>query len=68
MSETRWRISNVAQHLGVTRQRAQQLAHTGRLPQPAGQDRIGPYWDAAEIRAWAERWARERRWRRLRNG
>jgi hypothetical protein len=59
-----WRISDVGRHLGVTRQRAQQLAHADRLPTPAGADATGPYWHPADVRQWAERWASERRWRR----
>jgi len=56
-----WRITHVARHLGVSRQRAQQLAHADRLPPPVSVDAVGPSWDPDDIRQWAERWARERR-------
>jgi hypothetical protein len=63
--EPLWRISDVARFLGVSRQRVQQLAHAGRLPQPAGADNIGPYWSPDDVRPWVERWASERPWRHL---
>jgi excisionase family DNA binding protein len=37
----RWRQDEIAEYLGVTRQRVQQLAAAGRLPAPAGE---GPHW------------------------
>jgi len=60
-----WRITHVARYLGVSRQRAQQLAHADRLPPRVGVDGIGPSWDPDDIRQWAEGWVRERPWRRL---
>jgi hypothetical protein len=61
----RWRITDVARYLGVSRQRAQQLAHADRLPRRAGEDRIGPYWRPSDVRRWANTWAKERPWRHL---
>jgi hypothetical protein len=58
--EVAWRIADVARHLDVSRQRAQQLAHAGRLPAPVGEDRVGPLWNPDDIRPWAERWASDR--------
>src|SRR5215217_9383707 len=40
----RWRHRQIAAHLGVTRQRVQQLSPAGRLPAPAGEDTVGWYW------------------------
>jgi len=60
-----WRITHVARHLGVSRQRAQQLAHADRLPPPLSIDAVGPSWDPNDTRHWAEGWLRERPWRRL---
>jgi predicted DNA-binding transcriptional regulator AlpA len=62
---TGWRISDVARHLGVSRQRAQHMAHAGQLPRPVSVDAVGPVWNPDDIRPWAERWESERRWRRL---
>jgi len=60
-----WQITHVARHLGISRQRAQQLAHADRLPPPLSVDAVGPSWNPDDIRRWAEGWVRERPWRRL---
>jgi hypothetical protein len=60
-----WRLSDVGRYLGVTKQRAHQLAAEGRLPAPAGEDQKGRYWEPADIRSWTREWARERPWRRI---
>lgn len=49
----------VADMLGVSRQRVSQLAKQRGFPEPVAVLRAGKIWDADEIRAWAER--RERR-------
>ncbi len=43
----------IADMLGVTRQRVQQLATAGRLPKPVAKLRGGWVWQAAAIRKWA---------------
>ena len=60
-----WRLSDIARHLGVSKQRAHQLAADGRLPAPAGEDQRGRYWYPREVRAWARQWVKQRPWRRL---
>jgi hypothetical protein len=60
-----WRLADIARYLNVSKQRAHQLAADGRLPAPAGEDHRGRYWKPDTVRAWAQRWSRERPWRRL---
>jgi hypothetical protein len=59
----RWRHRQIAEHLGVSRQRVQQLFAAGRLPAAAGEDTVGRYWRPSDIRRWAMTWAKERSWR-----
>jgi hypothetical protein len=54
------RLSDVARHLGVSKQRVHQLFEGGRLPAPAGEDRRGRYGSASEVRRWAEDWEKQR--------
>jgi predicted DNA-binding transcriptional regulator AlpA len=65
MHDQSWRLSYIARYLGVSKQRAHQLAAEGRLPSPAGEDHRGRYWRPSEVRAWARKWERERPWRAL---
>jgi len=60
-----WRLVDIARHLGVSKQRAHQLAAEGRLPAPGGEDQWGRYWRPSEVRAWARQWVKEKPWRRL---
>lgn len=63
------RIRDVGAYLGVSHQRADQMFHEGKLPEPERVDGIGPLWRPATIERWAERhWWETRQWRqRLRN-
>ncbi|UUW91753.1 helix-turn-helix transcriptional regulator [Pimelobacter simplex] len=45
----------IAELLGVSKQRVQQLAAAGKLPEPHADLRIGRVWLRADI----EKWARE---------
>lgn len=45
----------IAELLGVSKQRAQQLAAGGKMPEPVAELRIGRVW----LRADVEKWARE---------
>ena len=45
----------VADLLGVSRQRVTQLARQPGFPKPVAVLKAGKIWDADEIRAWAER-------------
>lgn len=46
----------IAELLGISRQRVQQLANTEGFPAPVAKLRVGHIWLRADI----ERWARER--------
>lgn len=45
-------ISEIAERLGVSRQRAQQLSAREDFPKPITRLKSGPVWDQAEIEAW----------------
>lgn len=45
----------IAELLGVTRQRVDQLSRTEGFPEPAAELAIGRVWERADV----ERWARE---------
>lgn len=49
----------VAELLGVSRQRVTQLARQPGFPKPVAVLKAGKIWDADEIRAWAEKRRRE---------
>jgi predicted DNA-binding transcriptional regulator AlpA len=58
------RIRDVGAYLGVSHQRADQMFHEGKLPEPDQLDGIGPLWKPASIERWAKReWWDTRRWR-----
>jgi hypothetical protein len=60
-----WRLIDVADYLGVTKQRAHQLADEAAFPEPDGEDLRGRYWRPVVVRSWARRWVKQRPWRRL---
>lgn len=51
--------SDVADILGVTRQRVHQLAQTAGFPAPIARIKMGPLWDGAAIVTFASRWQRK---------
>jgi hypothetical protein len=58
------RIRDIGAYLGVSHQRAEQMFHEGKFPEPERADGIGPIWKPATIERWAEReWWGTRRWR-----
>jgi predicted DNA-binding transcriptional regulator AlpA len=59
------RIRDVGAYLGVSHQRADQMFHEGKFPEPEQVDAIGPQWTSATIKRWAERdWWGTRAWRK----
>jgi hypothetical protein len=67
MSDVRseWRIADIGAYLGVSQQRADQMFHEGKFPEPDRVDSIGPPWKPSTIERLAEReWWGTRRWRR----
>jgi predicted DNA-binding transcriptional regulator AlpA len=57
------RIVEIAELLGVSKQRAHQLADKDGFPAPVAEDGRGPLWDRREVAAWAKVWRREKGWR-----
>ncbi|WP_433344783.1 hypothetical protein [Micromonospora sp. CA-111912] len=51
-------LSEVAAHLGVSRQRAAILVDRPDFPAPIDTLTVGRIWDAAEVRAYTERRSR----------
>jgi hypothetical protein len=59
------RIRDVGDYLGVSHQRANQMFHEGKFPEPERVDGIGPLWKPKTIERWAEReWWGTRQWRK----
>jgi predicted DNA-binding transcriptional regulator AlpA len=59
------RIRDVGACLGVSHQRADQMFHEGKFPEPERVDAIGPLWKPKTIERWAKReWWGTRRWRK----
>jgi predicted DNA-binding transcriptional regulator AlpA len=53
-------VREVADLLGVTRQRAQQITRGADFPPPVAELKAGPVWESAEVERWRVR-AGERR-------
>ena len=45
----------IAELLGVTRQRVDQLSRTDQFPEPAAELAVGRVWAKADVVAWAEK-------------
>jgi predicted DNA-binding transcriptional regulator AlpA len=66
-----WKVTDVAEFLGVSTQRVDQLALAGRFPAPSGRLGRARYWERSDVEAWAESnwWAGDgRRWRHRATG
>ena len=57
------RITEIAELLGVTKQRAHQIADEDGFPAPVAEDGRGRLWDRREVTAWTKGWRREKPWR-----
>jgi predicted DNA-binding transcriptional regulator AlpA len=57
------RLLDIAKLLGVSKQRAHQMAAEPRFPTPVSQDSRGQQWDRREVERWAKSWREEKRWR-----
>jgi predicted DNA-binding transcriptional regulator AlpA len=57
------RLVEIAELLGVSKQRAHQIAEERGFPAPVAEDGRGRLWDRREVTAWAKRWRREKPWR-----
>jgi prophage regulatory protein len=57
------RLVEIAELLGVSRQRAHQIAEEKGFPAPLAEDFRGRVWSRYEVQAWSKRWRREKPWR-----
>jgi predicted DNA-binding transcriptional regulator AlpA len=57
------RLIEIAELLGVTKQRAYQIAEEKGFPAPLGEDARGRVWSRYEVQVWAKRWRAEKPWR-----
>lgn len=48
-------ITEVAEMLGVSRQRASQLSESKTFPKPLGRIKAGPVWQRATVERWKEK-------------
>jgi predicted DNA-binding transcriptional regulator AlpA len=51
-------VAEVAELLGVSTQRVDQLARSEAFPTPIGEVRAGRIWDRADVEAWARQTGR----------
>jgi predicted DNA-binding transcriptional regulator AlpA len=56
------RIIEIGELLGVSKQRAHQIADEPGFPAPVERQGRGRLWDRREVQAWAKRWRREKPW------
>ena len=54
------RLSRIAELLGVTKQRAHQLADEPGFPAPVADDGGSRLWDRRKVERWAKRWRAEK--------
>ena len=57
------RVVEIAELLGVTKQRAHQLADEPDFPAPVEREGPSRLWDRREVQAWAKQWRAENPWR-----
>jgi predicted DNA-binding transcriptional regulator AlpA len=62
MGET-LRLVEIAELLGVSKQRAHQIARDPSFPAPVTEDYRGRLWSRRDVTAWAKRWHAEKPWR-----
>jgi predicted DNA-binding transcriptional regulator AlpA len=57
------RLVEIAKLLGVSKQRAHQIAEEQGFPTPLAEDARSRVWSRFEVQAWARGWRREKPWR-----
>ena len=57
------RLVEIAKLLGVTKQRAHQIAERPGFPSPLAEDAHGRVWSRWEVQRWAKKWRSARPWR-----
>jgi predicted DNA-binding transcriptional regulator AlpA len=63
ITERSLRLVDIAELLGVSKQRAYQLGGEPGFPTAVGHDNRGRLWDRRGVERWAKRWRAERPWR-----
>jgi predicted DNA-binding transcriptional regulator AlpA len=56
-------VSEIAEILGVTHQRASRIVAIRGFPKPVRQEGQSLLWDRREVTAWAKTWRKEKLWR-----
>jgi hypothetical protein len=56
-------LTEIADLLGVSKQRAHQLADEDGFPAPVGREGQSRLWNQRGVTVWARRWRREKPWR-----
>jgi predicted DNA-binding transcriptional regulator AlpA len=54
---------HIAEVLGLSKQRAHQIAKETGFPEPVNEDVRGRLWDRREVERWAKIWRVEKPWR-----
>jgi predicted DNA-binding transcriptional regulator AlpA len=62
-TRTSIRLVEIAELLGVTKQRAHQIAEEKGFPAPLAEDARSRVWSRYEVQRWAKRWRGEKPWR-----
>jgi predicted DNA-binding transcriptional regulator AlpA len=62
-SPSRIRLVEIAELLGVSKQRVHQIADEEGFPPPVAEDGRGRLWNRREVQAWAKRWRSAKPWR-----
>jgi hypothetical protein len=57
------RLVEIAELLGVTKQRAHQIAEEKGFPRPLAEDACGRVWSPYQVQTWAKRWRAKKPWR-----
>jgi predicted DNA-binding transcriptional regulator AlpA len=57
------RLVEIAELLGVSKQRAHQIVEEKGFPAPLAEDGRGRVWSRYEVQVWAKRWRAEKPWR-----
>jgi predicted DNA-binding transcriptional regulator AlpA len=58
------RLVEIAELLGVSKQRTHQIAEDKGFPAPLAEDVRGRVWSRREVTTWAKGWRKEKPWRR----
>jgi predicted DNA-binding transcriptional regulator AlpA len=47
------RLTEIAAHIGISRQRVHQLSQSADFPEPAARLTMGPVWRTVDVESWA---------------